>query len=205
MFSGRGTLRNTSFALMDPDGNKLTRGSRSPKMTYGSPEEFADALVRTAKRYQQTKAIKALPTIRDLRLALNVAAADMRPLIVIRGKGAKAAARLARKVAKAAWSKDLIGSCHYVVLEGKTTFEKLTPAIGVSFVKPDPYGLGGEVIAHLSATTSESSLRKALVKEVERYEIASRGHRDHIREARRKGISWKPAVPVTDPGGRRHR
>ncbi len=104
VFSGRSGVQNTSFALLTPKGKKITRGARSPKMLYGTPEKFLEALNATSAKYAKSaKALKSLPTVRDLRLALNVAAADMRPLIVIRGKDAKTAATLAKDVAKTAW------------------------------------------------------------------------------------------------------
>lgn len=204
VFSGGGVLRNTSFALMDPNGEKLTRGARSPKMTYRTEERFAEALVSTAEKYEKkAKPITALPTVRDLRLALNVAAADMRPLVVVRGANEKKTAALVKTVAKLAWSDELVGTCHYVVLDEETTFEGLTPKVGVSIVAPDPYGLGGEVALHVPERTSESKLREAWIDAVAEYEVETREHREHVREARRKDITWESELPVTDPGSRR--
>jgi hypothetical protein len=206
IFSGRNGVQNTSFALLDPKGTKLSRGGRSPKMIYGTAEAFVEALQKTGKKYSaKAKAIKALPTVRNLRLALNVAAADMRPLIIVRGKDAKGAAKLEKLVAKVSWAKDFVGTCHFVVLNEKTTFEGLTPPLGVSLVQPDPYGLGAKTLMKLTPSVTESQLKKALKKALAKYEVASREHRDHIREARRKGIEWKPETEVTDKGGQRRR
>ena len=86
LLRGNDQLENTVFALLDPDGEPLTRGARSPRMTYRTVDRFAAALRRTAVRYEADAApIAALPVVRDLRLALNVAAADLRPLVVVRG------------------------------------------------------------------------------------------------------------------------
>ena len=38
VFAGRSGLENTSFALLGPDGKKISRGARSPSMVYGSAE-----------------------------------------------------------------------------------------------------------------------------------------------------------------------
>lgn len=199
VFSGRSGLENTSFALLDPNGKKISRGSRSPSMTFGDAERFAKALTETAARYEsKAKAISALPEVRDLRLALNVAAADMRPLVIVRGKDAKAAEALAKNVATAAWSKDHVGTCHYVVLSEETTFEGLTPELGVSIVQPDPYGLGGKVLAHAAPNAKAGAIAKAMAKGALAHDAKTKEHRAHIREARRRGIGWEPEIEVSD-------
>lgn len=204
VFSGQSGLENTSFALLTPSGKKITRGSRSPSMTYGSTEAFAEALQETAERYaKKAKPIQSLPVLSDLRLALNVAAADMRPLVVVRGKDAKDAARLSKEVAKLAWSADVVGQCHYVVLSETVTFEKLEPKVGVSVIQPDPYGLGGKVLSHASATKKSADLTAAVAKGLAAHAATDRDHSDHIREARRKGITWESEIPVTDSGASR--
>ena len=147
VYEGPNGLQNTVFALLDPDGNKLSRGSRSPSMTYRSVERFVDALEDIGGDYERgAKKIQALPVVKDLRLALNVAAADLRPLVVVRGKNEKEARSLARKLAESAWSKSAIGRFHYVVLSEKTTHEGLTPPLGISIIQPEAYGQGGEIL-----------------------------------------------------------
>lgn len=199
VFSGRSGLQNTSFAILDPEGKKLTRGSRSPSMTYGSAPRFAAGLDEIAGRYRErAKPIAALPVVRDLRLGLNVAAADMRPLVVVRGEDAADARRLEAEVAKVAWSKERIGTCHYVVLEARTAFGGLAPEVGVTVVQPDPYGLGGEILAHVVRDAKTAAIAAGLARGVAAHDVATREHRAHIREARRRGISWETATRVTD-------
>ena len=200
VFSGRSGLENTSFALLDPAGKKLTAGSRSPSMSYGEVERFVAALDSTAAKYaEKAKPIEALPTLRNLRLALNVTAADMRPLVVVRGKDAAAAQALARKVAKLAWSKELVGDAHYVVLDAAVEFEKLAPELGTSVVQPDPYGLGGKVLVHVKPEADPKALAKALATGLEQHKVEACEHDAHVREARRRGIEWESPIPVSDP------
>lgn len=209
VFAGRSGLENTSFALLDPAGKKITRGSRSPMMTYGSAEAFAKALKETSAKYSKgAKPLASLPTLSSLRLALNVAAADMRPLIIVRGADEKAALKLSKSLGDLAWSEDLIGTSHYVVLDQDTTFEGLTPALGVTVVQPDPYGQGGKVLSHADVKASSKTLAAAVAKGVAAHEAESREHDDHVKEARQKGIKWETEVPVTDShdrGGRERR
>ncbi|MBM3989686.1 MAG: hypothetical protein FJ298_01620 [Planctomycetes bacterium] len=200
VFAGRGGLENTSFALLDPAGKKLTAGSRSPSMSYGEVERFVAALDATAAKYaEQAKPIEALPTLRNLRLALNVAAADMRPLVVLRGRDEAAAQALARKVAKLAWSKELVGDAHYVVLHEAVDFEALAPELGMSVVQPDPYGLGGKVLVHVKPDADAKALAKALATGFEQHKVEAREHDAHVREARRRGIEWESPIQVSDP------
>lgn len=204
VFAGRSGLQNTSFALLDPKGKKLTRGSRSPRMTYGTVERFAQDLEKVAAAYEKkAKSIEALPQLRDLRIALNVAAADMRPLVVVVGTDEAGARKLEQAVATASWGADLVGTCHYVVLAEEETYEGLTPKLGVTVVQPDPYGLGGSVLAHAKPDVSAKSLAKMLAKGLEAHEAEDRDHSDHVREARRRQILWEPAIPVSDAGGSR--
>ncbi len=199
IFSGRGGLQNTSFALLDPDGKKLTRGSRSPSMTYGSAEKFVDALLTTAKKYEtDAKPIEALPTLVDLRRALNVAAADLRPLVIVRGKDREEAGALAARVAKSAWAEQGVGTARYVVLSEEATFEGLTPPLGVSVVQPDPFGRGGKVLAKAPVDAKDAGLVAAIAKGIAAHEAEDKEHDDHVRSGRRQGIGWETEVPVTD-------
>ena len=184
---------------MGPDGKKITRGSRSPSQLYETPELFAEALVETAAKYEEeAKPIEALPVLRDLRIALNVAAADMRPLVIVRGESAAEAKKLEQRVATLAWSKETVGLGHYLVLDESTEFEGLAPKLGVSVVQPDPYGLGGKVLSHVAASASEEAALKSISDGIAKHDAKSREHDDHVREARRKGITWESEIPVTD-------
>lgn len=209
ILSGRGALENTVFALLDPSGHALTRGSRSPRMMYGSVDRFVAALQKTAARYRKhAKPIEALPAIKDLRLALNVAAADLRPLVIVRGKDAAAADKLAAKVAEAAWSELSVGRLHYVVLAGKHTYEGLTPKLGVTVVQPETYGRGGEVLAHASSSASAKQLSKQLVNGLCAHDVSDKDYERHVQRGRRNRIWWEYGDPDSkgqDPGDRRRR
>ena len=99
-------------------------------MTYGSPEKFTEALLEIGGKYEeQAKPIAALPTLANLRLALNVAAADLRPLVVVRAEDAEKREALVAQVAALAWSPDLLGRAHYLVLgEAETCLLYTSPS-----------------------------------------------------------------------------
>ncbi len=206
VFAGRSGLENTSFALLDPEGKKLTRGSRSPSMTYGSAARFEEALKQVSAPYAaKARPIAGLPALKDLRIALNVAAADMRPLVVLRADDDDQRQRLRDAASTLAWDEDRVGRFHFVVLEGEATFEGLSPGAGMSVIQPDPYGLGGAVIAEAKAGATAKELAKALDRGLRAFEAKAREHDEHVREARRRGIRWETALPVTDSHDRRGR
>ena len=189
---------------MSPDGKKVTRGSRSPTQTYGTPEKFAEALGELAETYaEKAKPIEALPTVRNLRLALNVAAADMRPLVVVRGKNAAEAKKLSQRAAATAWSEGAVGTCHWVVLDEAIEFEGLKPELGVTVVQPDPYGLGGKALSHAAPSLDDDALSASINKGIGKHSTESRTHDDHVREARREGITWESEIPATDGGNKK--
>ena len=175
-------------------------------MTYGSAVEFQGALTRIGARYQsKARAIDGLPTLRDLRVSLNVAAADMRPLVVLRADKPAERSRLIAAVAKLVWKEERVGRFHFVVLESEATFEGLAPGQGLTVVQPDPYGLGGAVLARHELGATEPQLATTLDDGLEAFEASTREHDDHVREARRRGIRWETAIPVTDSHGPRRR
>ena len=72
-------------------------------------------------------------------------------------------------------------------------------------VQPDPYGLGGDVLATRGLTSTTPELAATLAAGVKAFEAAERDHDEHIREARKRGIRWETAIPVTDSHGPRRR
>ena len=122
----------------------------------------------------------------------------MRPLVVVRGKNAAEAKKLGKSVAAAAWSEDSVGTCHYVVLDEAVEFEGLSPELGVTVLQPDPYGLGGKVLSHSAVRASSKELSASIAKGIAGFTAKSREHDDHVREARRKGITWDSEIPATD-------
>ncbi|MGB0333490.1 MAG: hypothetical protein ACPGPE_16905, partial [Planctomycetota bacterium] len=191
VFAGPQGLESTSFALLDPDGEKFTRESRSPSVTYGSTEEFQGASKRISTRYEpKARPAAGPPTLRDRRLSLNVAAADMRALMVLRADKPADRTRQTAAVAELASTAERVGRLHLALLGSEETFEDPAPGEGIAVVQPDPYGLGGDVLA-------ERGLAATLAAGVKAFE-AAKGDRDaHTRKAREGGIHWETAIPMT--------
>ena len=200
-------LHNTSFGILSSDGKrKLSRTGRSPGMVYGDAETFEAALREIAEKEETdaAPAIRSLPTLPDLRIALDVAAADLRPLVILYTEGDDDD-ELGRAVETLAWSDDFIGRMRYVRLDGADAlegFESIELEPGISVVQAEAYGRSGEVLAHAGPDTSESTIAKALRKGLSRFDANAKDVRRHLREGERQGIAWESAIPVSDPKAR---
>lgn len=200
------TLRNTSFGILSSDGKrKLSATGRTPSMVFSTPEAFEAALHRIAgeQKAASKKAIAALPVLADLRLALDVAAADLRPLAILYAPEKKALEKLQDRVAEQAWSEDFIGRLRYVVLDDAKDlegFEEMNLEPGLSIVEAEAYGRGGQILAHVAAGTKGAALTKAFKTGLGATSAEAKRVRDHQRKARREGIEWETAIPVPETG-----
>ena len=177
-------------------------------MVYGTAEEFARALREIAEEQRTAldQPIEALPELPDLRIALDVATADLRPLVVAYANDTEELARLRELLQAPAWSESLVGRLRYVVLEGEDAlagFEDMKLSPGVSVVQAEAYGRGGEILAHAGTGTNAAELAKLLATGLEKFDAKSKNVRAHIRDGARAGIEWETAIPVTDPGPRK--
>ena len=207
LYSDRaGTLRNTSFGILSSDGErKLSETGRSPSMIYGTAELFAEALREIADEQGTTKreSIAALPALPDLRLALGVAAADLRPLVVLFAADAKEREALVSAVQAAAWSEELVGRFRYLVVESEDElagFEELGLRPGLSVLQAEAYGRDGEVLARADAPRAPAEVAELLATALPRFDATAKDVRQHLRRGEREGIEWETAIEVTDPG-----
>lgn len=175
-------------------------------MTFERVARLVGALEDTWADYKDdAKDIEALPLVKDLRLALNVAAADLRPLVVVRGKSEEQAQTLADNLSALVWSDAAIGRFHYVVLSDETdetTHEDLTPELGVSVIQAEVYGRGGEVLAHIGTDAKPAALKRTLAKGLKAHDAPDKEYEDHVSAGRRQGIRWEAETRSTDRHGR---
>lgn len=197
-----GELENSVFCILSPDGkNKLVRGARSMKQVYSDSKAMADGLKRVIEKYEPKASQASLPLVTNAKLALDIAAADGQPLVVIVGKDEAARLRLAKTVAPLAWNDDFIGRFVYVTATTKelTAIEGLKVDSGVVVVRPDKYGLKGNVLAQIDGGAEASKIGATLRKALAEFEPIAKSFRTHVREGHRDGIYWEPPLPVTDP------
>lgn len=222
IYVGRsGELENTTFVLLAPDGKTaISRAGRGPHFLMrgrsGDAKALAKIITDASGKYRAKKKAAALPQTYDLRRALNIAACDKQPLVIIRASSTSKRAMLEKRLAMMAWTDELVGRFHYAIVDAKqdktakATLKEIKgvpSGDGVFIVRPGQFGLTGEVIAKLPASAGDEKLQALLIKTDREYKAAgsARSHRDHVRAGRRAGVDWETEIPVTDPGAVRAR
>jgi hypothetical protein len=189
IFVGRsGQLENTVFAFMNPQATEhLIQPGRGPRQLFGGPQDMAKEMNSLAESYNPTshRATLELPKVESLKLALNVAACEGVPVIVVGTEDAE------RRLAKAAWNRQNLGMAVYVRANLKDPQEAY-------LLQPDKFGLEIESRRPLDPDIDATSLNSLLVP----LQAARKEHGQHVREGFEKGIRWETQVPVTDPRAR---
>ncbi len=142
-------------------------------------------LNRLAERYPGKNVRKDLPLVDNYRLALNIAACDGLPLIVVSSDG---------------WEKTLTRYCWDSRNLGKAVYVR-GPArgkAGAYLVVPDRFGLQASKTVTLSEGISSVEFGQLL----DQHRAAPKSHRDQVRAGMEQGVRWETKVPVTDPMGR---
>src|SRR5438128_206280 len=113
VFPGRtGALENTIYTMLSPDARSyLTRSGRSPGFAFQDSSDMATQMHAFCAKYKPNAVAQGLPTAKDFRVALNVAACDNMPLVVgvvdeLNEKSDLQSA-MKQRLAEMAWSKDL--------------------------------------------------------------------------------------------------
>ncbi len=230
-FARGGNLENTVFTLLTPDGKtKLVTAGRSPAWAFGGisgrginaqPEESIKKMGQTMEaialaypgKGKATKGFPPLPYLADLRLALNVTAADRQPLVVVYSKSAEEREKMEQELSKVAWSDQFIGDAQYVFASDVSEFKtvkNLKAKSGFVVVQPGTFGLTGEVIDVIDAKISANKLIEPLAKALDKHKPSTLTYDQHRRMGAQAGARWKSATPNTDGlsrrgGGRRPR
>lgn len=216
LFTGRlDNLENTVFALLGPDGKeRLTQTGRSPRMVFGTAARMAESLTELGKEAGPKGAwafrSQVLPAYPTLRLALNVAACDDRPLIVRLSPSvpSKTKKKATEPLTEVAWSDEWVGRVHYAhataadvrALDGMEGGAAI-PESGYVSLSPAPLGQGAELLGKAAERASKTQLQKLLKEAVEGHKVSAvLSSRDHVRAGKRAGVSWETVIPVTDPG-----
>jgi hypothetical protein len=204
---GGGELRNTTFALLDPSGEKaLARTGRSPQMVYKNIDSFAVNLASLANKFKSKVGIKSLPLIPSLRLGLNIAACDGIPLVVIINNESRKWEKLFSNLVNLSQTDSLSGQAHYVLLKDTKEIENLKDYKSDNFVyvlKPDSFGVTGRVVA--TFRDKEDLSLVALGAAFDTVRIPKKtlsDSRQHVRQGRQKGITWESQLPRADGNAR---
>jgi hypothetical protein len=205
---GSGDVENTTVGIFAPDGKtKLSRFHRSFTHLYRSPTEMATALSRISSRYGiKTDTVNEshpLPKVVDVRRAVNVAASDNQPLVVIYAQEEATRQRLEERISSLAWSRAFLGRYVYVTAATAAELKTLSGTKaepGVLVVQPDQFGMEGKVVAQVvGSNPSTEELAALLKKGLPKTTVAQKDQRSHQRAGQRQGIFWETQTPVSDP------
>jgi hypothetical protein len=208
---GSGEVENTTFAILSPDGQKqLVRASRSARETLSNSARMAETMNRLAAQYQGKKVAGGpeLPKVGSVRLALDVAACDNQPLVVLFARDETKLRQLEERTRALAWKDEFIGRVVYTVTadaDQLKAIDGMAAQGGLLVVQSDRFGQKGTVLAQAGPDAEPADLAKALETGLGRFERAVKKFEAHIREGHRSGIFWETEVPVTDPMERRAR
>ncbi len=232
LYRGReGTLENSVFALLGPDGKqRFSRPGRSPAWVFPSASAMAERLNAIAKQVivetskpNKTRAAstppeafqsKHLPSYPTLRLALNVAACDSRPLALLVTQSEEASSQSEFTVddlARIAWSAKWVGQFHWATATD-AQFEHIEALPPIEAVALGDGACGAALLivevgplaqtTRLLASTSKASeLASSLEQAIAAHNPEQALHtRAHVTSGIKQGVHWETVLPVTDPG-----
>lgn len=208
IYIGRsGQLENTTFGILSPDGTRpLTESGRGPFHAFRGSASMAAGMNRIAKQYSGAKEAALtdtqLPLMKNLDLALNVAAADGLPLVITVADSKKKLDGLNDTLVRAAWSKQLAGQFIYASVLDQTEFKPITGAKlkeGILVVEPGQFGLSGKVLAQIDSDASQQEIQTQLRKVIDDFPRHHKDHNSHVRLGIQLGVDWKTKIPETDP------
>ena len=225
IFAMRGALQNTVFGILTPDGKThLVRSGRSPAWAFGgqagpgiheqpleSMKKMGQTMEAIALAYPgKGKAAKGplpLPYLADLRLALNVTAADRQPLVAVFAPDAAQRKAMERELSAVAWSDQFIGQAQYVSVADAKEFKAvkgLKAKAGFIVIQPGIFGLEGSVIQEIPANAKAGELKKQLANALGQHKPNTLSYYEHRAAGVRAGKRWESKTPNTDNSGLRN-
>ena len=208
LYIGRsGELENTTFSVLSPDGKrKLSAAGRGPNQVYRRPSRMVESMNQIAARFpnaaKTTFTDAKLPFMKSVDVALNVAAADGLPLIVIFAESKDLHHQMEERLLPIAWSESLAGQFIYAVARETSVLKPITGfqnSANIMVIEPGQFGLTGQVLSQFPAAADGAIIRKGLQEIVRRFPRRTKDHDAHVRWGIELGIDWESAIPETDP------
>jgi len=199
-----GELRNFGYCILSPDGKtKLRRSTRGPNFLYANSNAMAADLRQISAQYSgrttPTTSNPSVPQMKSVRLGINVASCDGLPSVVVFGKDQTEVDSLNQKLTGVIWDEQLAGKFIYA---STTNSEDLKTVPGAGFqsgilvIKPDAFGIKGQLIKIILADVSDDQLKQALLSSANTFTRLSKTHGLHVRNGQQTGTLWKTEVPV---------
>ena len=206
-----GFVENTMFAILGPDGKKeLTKKGRAPFHEYRNARDMARGMKEIAGDYADATAKDwsgaPIPFSASVKLGVNVASADMLPLVVVTGTDSPERDSLKGQLQSVVWSPEIVGRFTYAQTQSVADLELVTDhgveddsTVSVLVIEPGRFGLSGKVLKRLEAEATKVDIQAALTDVVNTFQRPNKPHDAHVREGVKLGIDWKTKTPITDP------
>ena len=196
-----GTVLNTTFVLLAPDGKTpLSGAGRSPRQAFrGDEDETVDGLVSAmktiAKEYPGNGADRSnrpIPYAIDVRNAVNVASCDNQPLVILSISNERVREAVESQLSPLIWESQFRGRFAFAYSESREdlkSIKEVPEEDGILIVQPGTYGLSGKVIA--KTTQSDSiSLKRFLEQGLSRFKPNDKSNAVLIAGVN-KGLEWE--------------
>lgn len=206
-----GVLKNTTWAILSPDGKeKLTRAGRGPFHEYRNAAHMAAGMNEIASSYKVSSeddgSDTQLPYAESVDIGLNIAAADILPMVVVLSSDESKGKALEEKLLPLAWKDDSIkGQFAYAKTSKATDLAALTGIEGeqdklnsILIVEPGQFGLSGKVLHQFDIEVSNEDLKSKLVDTIMTCERVTKDHDSHVNLGIKLGVDWKSEIPETD-------
>ena len=199
LYTRNGTMENTTFAMLAPDGKtKLSKASRGP---HGRTSSMVQQMNKFAKTYPATNEPLVVPAMQSVDLALNVAACDNLPLVVVSAKDQTELKSIEDKLINAVWSPELRGQFVYARTTNAADLKILVGKkyeSGVMVVMPGNFGLMGQIYDRISADTKPEEFKERLQQAAATFKRTPASHNEHVKSGIALHIEWKTKLPETD-------
>ena len=196
-----GNLENTAFCILSPDGKQqlsqtgrgLTRDVRNARgldlfaLQYRPQGETTDALT---------------PDFDHFRMALNIASADTRLLVVVVAEETKQA-DIEKQMRQVAWHDDIVGRFHYdFVTDAGELVKPLSLKDGeateaIYFVRPGEFGVDGTVVQQLPLDSTPEQIISKLKSANESFAKTAKQKKygSHVEVGKSEGYFFEMQMP----------
>jgi hypothetical protein len=144
----------------------------------------------------------ALPLAANVRLGINIAAADNQPAVVLVADDARSRSELVERVGSLAWTDPFLGRFVYAVTtdpKDLTGIPGVQPGSGVFIVEPERFGQKAALLKQVPGNESSEALAHAMSESLTMHRKLDKSFASHVREGHRLGVFWETLLPVTDP------
>lgn len=206
IYEFRTPTKNSLFAILDPAAKEhLVTPGRSMAFTFDDAAHMASRMNEISEGYPDGRTARpaelGLPYLKNVRLAMNVAACDTQCLVILFAPKASQRRRLESLLLPLAWQEGLIGEYLFTVTDNSADLDGVAEAgdaPGLLVVVPDAYGLKARRVAFLPLGTNIKDARAVLIATAEANRMGSKDSKRHIGRGRREGVQWEKLLE--DPG-----